>query len=244
MKTVNASEEERNDGVSRIILIRHGQTPDNVDRDLPYKVDGRTEFSKGLVISGHNQVGLTDEGRRQCAAGGRQLARHLRDTGIESSRQLMLLSSDLPRTRQTLEAFVAAMPGFGLDLASAAYSQHLRERDAGQWQGRLREEALRLDSSIAKAFTDATYRYRRGESLVDCGVRAGTFLNAAARTVTSTLIVVTHEITILGALDYLETGEVTDLAWRRKGHVKNAGFFELALDRSTRRARVTHSWSE
>lgn len=241
MKTVNAREEEAHDpGDARIILIRHAQTPDNVRKGFPYKVGGRTEFSKGLVISGHNRVGLTDEGVRQCTAGGERLARHLRDTGITSSEQLMLLCSDLPRTRQTLDGFVTAMPGFGLDITSAAFSEALRERDAGHWQGWLRDEALREDPSIADAFTDATYRYREGESLVDCGTRAGNFLIAVASCVTTTLVVVTHEITILGILGLFEDGEVTNRAWHRKGKVNNAEFFDIAFNRNTLRGRVTY----
>ncbi|CAN7509055.1 histidine phosphatase family protein [Rhizobacter sp. LjRoot28] len=239
MKTVN-EEENRRAGERRIILIRHGQTPDNVEKHLPYKVGGRTEFSKGPVISGHNRVGLTDEGVRQCTAGGERLARHLRDTGITSSEQLMLLTSDLPRTQQTLAKFVAAMPGFGLDLGTAKLHEELRERDAGELEGTLREEALREDPSIAQAFTDATYRYRGGESLVDCGYRAGGFLSAVARSVTKTLVVVTHEITILGVLGMFENGEVNDKAWRRKGHVGNAEFFDVAFNCNTLLGRVTY----
>ena len=125
MKTVNATKEDPN-GDLRIILVRHAETPHNVDKYLPFKVDGTTFFSKGLVISGHDGVGLTDEGKRQCTAGGEQLARHLRRTGITSADQLMLLCSDLPRTRQTLDGFVAAMPGFGLDIEAAAFREELR----------------------------------------------------------------------------------------------------------------------
>lgn len=239
MKTVNATKEDPN-GDLRIILVRHAETPHNVDKDLPFKVDGTTFFSKGLAISGHDGVGLTDEGKRQCTAGGEQLARHLRRTGITSADQLMLLCSDLPRTRQTLDGFVAAMPGFGLDIEAAAFLEELRERDAGDWQGRLREEALREDPSIARAFTEATYRYRGGESLVDCGTRAGNLLSAVAATVTRNLVVVTHEITILGVLGLFEHGEVTDQAWLRKGHVKNAGFFDVTFNRRTQLGRVTY----
>ena len=248
MKTVNAGKAERNEGNKgniRIFMVRHAQTPDNVDKALPYQVDGTTFFSKGLVISGHNGVGLTDEGKRQCTAGGQQLARRLQDTGITESSQLSLLCSDLPRTRQTLDGFVAAMPGFGLHIATADYRAELRERDAGDWQGQLREKALGEDPSIERAFTDASYRYRGGESLIDCGTRAGSLLAArAAASRTTTLVVVSHEITILGALEFLEHGEVTNRAWERKGLVKNAGFFDLTFNPSTRRGRVTFSSAE
>lgn len=243
MKTVNATHEE-NIPEGRIIAIRHAKTGDNVPEGHSFTVKGQTFVSNGLVISGHNGVELTDEGHNQCIVGGGQLARHLRNTGITSARQITLVSSDQPRARQTLRGFVDAMPGFGLDIETALYVPQLRERDAGDWENWLRHEALGVDSSIADAFKRAEYRYRNGESLMDCGTRAGSFLASLASAVTTTLVVVSHEITILGALDYLEHGEVTDRAWDRKGRVKNAGFFDLAFNRSTRRARVTYSWSE
>jgi len=221
-----------------IVIIRHGQTPDNVaDSEFYIELDGTRQVSQGLVISGHNEVTLTQHGAMQCIDGARAVVSYVQSLGYTSYAEFERFCSDLPRTVQTEAFFVTGMGDFTQATDEPKYRTELRERNAGVWQGALRASALEQDPSIALAFEDASYRYAGGESLVDRGTIAGEFVVGAARQ-GRPMFVYAHEITNIGLLDYLLRGRVSDSAWQFKGLVKNAGFFHVRFNLDTQRGEV------
>lgn len=223
------------------MLVRHGETPDNVKKGKAY-VDrsGRRFTSRGPVISGHNDVGLTALGALQCIDGADRMVRYLLNRGYPRYSDLSIVCSDLPRAQQTEALFTVGMRDFAPIPAKPLYTPALRERDAGELQGWVRELALRRYPDAIQAFSDHTYRYPGGESLEDCGMRAGEFIVSHVREHGRSLLVFTHEITILGVLDYLANGRVTKHAWGWKEQVPNAGFFDVLFDPDTERGEVVY----
>lgn len=223
-----------------ILLARHGETPDNVDVGEVYiDLFGQRHVSRGFVISGHNDVLLTARGAKQCVDGGGRLVEYLLPQGRRHS-ELSVLCSDLPRAVQTEGFFATGMGDFASPGSEPTYTSALRERHAGRLEGWLRQDAIDRDEGVLDAFTDHTYRYPGGESLADCGTRAGEFIVSHVREHGKPVLAFAHEITILGALDYLANGQVTEGAWRFKGQVPNAGFFDVLFDPATERGEVIY----
>jgi 2,3-bisphosphoglycerate-dependent phosphoglycerate mutase len=90
----------------RILLVRHGETEENV----------------AGIIQGHLPGRLSARGRAQVEALGRRLA---------SERIDAVYSSDLARARETTEAILHHHPG-----VAATYTEEMRERFLGSLQGR------------------------------------------------------------------------------------------------------------
>lgn len=92
--------------VIRVLLLRHGQTDDNV---------------KGIV-QGQRPVGLNEVGREQA----RQLGRRLAAEGLEAA---LIVCSDLPRAAETAQIISHAMG------ASVVCDPRWRERCLGELEG-------------------------------------------------------------------------------------------------------------
>lgn len=99
----------------RLVLVRHGESIWNAE----------------ARIQGQRCAGLTALGRAQARATAVALAAEYPDA--------QLVTSDLQRTRETMEPLVEALG------REAALDPGLRERTFGAWEGRLRDEVARED---------------------------------------------------------------------------------------------------
>jgi broad specificity phosphatase PhoE len=125
------------DGLSGILLARHGETDDN---------------RRPLRFQGFRDTPLNDIGRRQAA----ELAERVAGDGIGS-----LWSSDLVRATDTARIVGARI---GLD---PRLDPRLREASRGDWEGRLFVDVEREDPERYGAWmrAGADFRFPGGESL-------------------------------------------------------------------------------
>ena len=127
---------------TRLILLRHGQTPLSVERRY----------------SGRGNPDLTDEGRRQARAAA---ARVVREEGIAA-----IVTSPLRRARSTAEE-VAVLTG--IDVVE---HPGLIENDFGDWEGLTFTEALQRDPDLHRAWlSDITVPAPGGESFAQVAER-------------------------------------------------------------------------
>ena len=127
---------------TRLILLRHGQTPLSVERRY----------------SGRGNPDLTDEGRRQARAAA---ARVVREEGIAA-----IVTSPLRRARSTAEE-VAVLTG--IDVVE---HPGLIENDFGDWEGLTFTEASQRDPDLHRAWlSDITVPAPGGESFAQVAER-------------------------------------------------------------------------
>jgi broad specificity phosphatase PhoE/ribonuclease HI len=106
---------------TRMLLLRHGQTPMSVDRRY----------------SGRGEPSLTSLGERQAAGAGARLAAM---SSVDSSTPI--ISSPLGRTRQTAQALADAVGG------QVEIHEGLIETDFGAWEGLTFTEAAERDPEL------------------------------------------------------------------------------------------------
>ncbi|MFF7750806.1 histidine phosphatase family protein [Streptomyces sp. NPDC007971] len=149
----------------RLLLIRHGQTPSNVDRLLDTAVPG---------------PGLTPLGERQAAA----LPEALADEDIEA-----LYVSPLTRTRLTAAPLAAAR---GLDMIIRAGLRELSAGDLEMRPGDSPEGELYLRTVFAWAAGDTALRIPGGESGTEALARFDAVIAEAAASGAGTVAVIGH----------------------------------------------------
>ncbi len=128
---------------TRLLLIRHGQTP--------WNADGRWQ--------GHGNPSLTEAGLAQAKALALSLAQERQRWRALEPQQgawTRVFSSDLERARQTA---LAVAEELGLPIE---FDRRLRELDVGAWSGLTRDEIARRDP-------DRLRRFERGEPLIRPG---------------------------------------------------------------------------
>lgn len=131
-------------GPTRLLLLRHGQTPLSVQRRY----------------SGRGNPDLTDTGRRQAAAA----ARYLADKGGIAA----VISSPLQRAYDTARAAADAL---GLPVT---VDDDLTETDFGEWEGMTFAEASQADPDIhGRWLRDTALRPPGGESFDEVADRVG-----------------------------------------------------------------------
>jgi len=153
---------------TRMLLVRHGQTP--------WNADGRWQ--------GHGDPGLTVEGHAQAD----ELARALHEEA-ERRRWSRVIASDLARAQQTARA-VANLLSLPVEL-----DLRLRELDVGAWSGLSRSEIAERDPETLQAFErgEPTIRPGGGESRIEIRERTHAFVcEVAERYRDEHVIVVTH----------------------------------------------------
>jgi len=156
-----------------IYLIRHGETPLTPER----------RFSG----SGGSNPGLTEKGREQARAVGRELAARLPE---------VLIVSTMQRTRDTAEEigkFVEVAPVFDEDWIEASF---------GKWDGLTPDEVEEQFPEEFKAWvSDAWYPQGGGEPYAAVAERAGIALNkVAAEYPGQKVAIVTHNVVVKGAV--------------------------------------------
>ena len=156
-----------------IYLIRHGETPLTPER----------RFSG----SGGSNPGLTEKGREQARAVGRELA---------ARNPEVLLVSPMQRTRDTAEEirkFIDLQPNFDEDWIEASF---------GKWDGLTPDEVEEQFPDEFKAWvSDAWYPQGGGEPYAAVAERAGIALNkVVAEYPGQTVAIVTHNVVVKGAV--------------------------------------------
>lgn len=156
-----------------IYLIRHGETPLTPER----------RFSG----SGGSNPGLTEKGREQARAVGRELA---------ARKPEVLLVSPMQRTRDTakeIRKFVDLEPNFDEDWIEASF---------GKWDGLTPTEVEEQFPEEFKAWvSDAWYPQGGGEPYAAVAERAGISLNKVAALYPGQVVaIVTHNVVVKGAV--------------------------------------------
>lgn len=154
----------QDDGASRIILVRHGETD--------WNREGR--------IQGWAPSALTDRGREQARA----LGRHLSET-YEIDR---LVTSDLRRTRET----TALLRERGVE-ADPTFDRAWRERNFGVYQGLTKEELFDgyPEYAVESGINAVRERPEGGETLLEARERVLEGWDRV-RDAGETVLVVTH----------------------------------------------------
>jgi broad specificity phosphatase PhoE len=106
----------------RLILLRHGETVENVSD----------------IIQGQSLGSLTKRGRRQAMIVGQYL---------KAERIDMIFSSDLPRVRDTLKAVMVYHP-----MVPVLFSADLRERAIGVYEGRPKQAYFEVQAKSGISF--------------------------------------------------------------------------------------------
>ncbi len=151
--------------MTRLVLIRHGQSEWNAQRR----------------IQGQSGTGLSDTGRRQAAAAA--------DWVAASHPGARLVSSDLQRCQETAVPIAAAL---GVDLVT---DEGVRERRFGRWEGQTVDEVMTADADLWRRWTtgEDVVAEVGGESGADLAARVvATLRRLAEAPVADTVVVVTH----------------------------------------------------
>jgi ribonuclease H / adenosylcobalamin/alpha-ribazole phosphatase len=156
-----------------IYLIRHGETPLTPER----------RFSG----SGGSNPGLTERGREQARAVGRELA---------ARKPEVMLISPMQRTRETAEEIEKFIE------IPAIYDEDWIEASFGKWDGLTPDEVEEEFPDEFKAWvSDAWYPQGGGEPYAAVAERAGLALNkVAAQYPGQKVAIVTHNVVVKGAV--------------------------------------------
>ncbi|PVZ09052.1 histidine phosphatase family protein [Actinomycetospora cinnamomea] len=155
---------------TRVLLLRHGQSPLSVEKRY----------------SGRGDPELTREGLEQAAAAATALAaRHIGDGDIRA-----VVSSPLLRARQTAEP-VAGVLGLGIGV-----DERLTETDFGTWEGLTFAEAAQQDPEVHRAWLgDSSVSPPQGESFDVVAGRVDTALDDLLRRHPGQTVVVVSHVT-------------------------------------------------
>ncbi|WP_084638125.1 histidine phosphatase family protein [Gordonia shandongensis] len=204
---------------TRIVLLRHGQTPLSVDRRY----------------SGHGDPALTDLGRRQAQRAAERIA-----TGAFGSIDAVLSS---PLTR-TVETATAAASALSLDVETHG---GLIETDFGAWEGLTFGDAARRDPDLhARWLSDIDVAAPGGESFAAVGDRvAAARADLVGRFAGRTVLAVSHVTPIKSMLrDALGVGP--ELLFRLHLDLASVSVVEFYPDGGAvvRLVNDTAHWSE
>lgn len=111
--------------IPQLILVRHGETP--------WNVEGR--------LQGQHDIPMNARGEQQAESVGRFLARHRPE-----AKEFDFVSSPLGRTRRTMELMRGAM---GLDPFAYRLDERLKEITFGDWEGLTWPEVEKADPARA-----------------------------------------------------------------------------------------------
>jgi ribonuclease H / adenosylcobalamin/alpha-ribazole phosphatase len=156
---------------TRVLLLRHGQSPLSVERRY----------------SGRGNPELTREGLEQAAAAATALAaRHVAADGHIRA----VISSPLMRARQTAEP-VAGVLGLGVTV-----DERLTETDFGTWEGLTFAEAAAQDPEVHRAWLgDSAVSPPQGESFDLVAGRVNAALDDLLRRFPGQTVVVVSHVT-------------------------------------------------
>ncbi len=184
--------------VKKLLLCRHGHTPDNAESgEIVTSLDGNSFVSQGKRLSGWNATPLSMLGASQAISAGRSL---LQFTWASDAHWLC---SPQLRAKQTLAGVIC---GSGLNPSTLRVREitALMERSAGDLTGMTWAQAglewpEMLRGKSANVFTDVDAPYPEGESLRDVHTRASAAIHRFFA-IGDDLVVVSHELTIKALL--------------------------------------------
>ncbi len=159
---------------TRLLLIRHGETP----------------WNRAGRWQGHEDPGLTDQGHAQARTVALALA-------TESIRPwTRIVASDLLRAQQTAAAIAESL---ALTIESDV---RLRELDVGSWAGLTRSEIEDRDRETLRAFErgEPAIRPGGGESRIDIRERAQEFVRDLSRRRSGECVIVVTHLGVIRAL--------------------------------------------
>jgi phosphoserine phosphatase len=173
---------------------------------------GETDWNREGRYQGQLESTLTQLGRSQAAA----LAAALAGSGARR-----VISSPLGRCVETASPLAAAL---GIELETDA---RLLEIAHGTWEGRLRAEIEREDSSRMRAWMQdpASVRFEGGESLADVAARWRAFTESL-RGKNEDVVIVTHDVLVRIAV-LLASGRPLSRLWEPR--VQNGGYASLSV---------------
>lgn len=168
---------------TRMLLLRHGQTPLSVERRY----------------SGRGDVALTELGERQVRAAGERLA--AMDGVVTPSGAAPVIASPLQRTRQTAQAVVDATGG------ELHFHDGLLETDFGEWEGLTFQEAAEGYPQLHRRWLgDPTVVPPGGESLDEVYRRVAAARDDLLERYAGRTIVVVSHVTPIKSLLRLALG--------------------------------------
>jgi broad specificity phosphatase PhoE len=139
----------------RLVLVRHGQSEGNVDRNITMHVPDHA-------------LHITELGRSQAIDAGRSLRQIICDESV------MFMMSPYIRTRETFHGVAQAFRGKELKVREDV---QLREQDFGNFD-KLNMKELHKEKNV---FGQFYYRFPEGESMADVYDRASHFLESLYR---------------------------------------------------------------
>ena len=184
----------------RVLLLRHA----------------RTAYNAEARFQGQLDIPLDEIGIGQAKRVADTLALELADESVR------ILSSDLSRAAQTADAVAARL---GVEVQP---EPRLREINAGEWEGLLRDEIIARwpDEYAAWRQGDSDVQIGGGESRLDAGVRAAEAITEAEAAMDGgTLICVTHGGSLRAAV-FLLLG-TPSWPWHALEGLRNAHWAEL-----------------
>ncbi|GAC69464.1 histidine phosphatase family protein [Gordonia soli] len=156
---------------TRLILVRHGQTPLSVDRRY----------------SGRGNPDLTEVGRGQAAGAARRV---LAEIGADRDPISAIVSSPLSRARATAEAIAQQID------VPVTVDEDLTETDFGAWEGLTFTEAAGRDPQLhPRWLADITVPAPDGESFADVGHRVERVKHRLLRQYPGQVVVVVSHVT-------------------------------------------------
>ena len=199
-----------------VVLIRHGQTGDNVDvGEVIYGIDGNITVSPGKKLSGWNSVSLTALGISQAVNAGGLL---LEQTQLYLDKAVFVSSPQL-RVQQTLGGVLCGL-GFNPQNLQMTNDTRVMERSAGvltslTWaEAAMRWEPMKAGKN-APVFNDYLAQYPQGESLEMVYNRASTALDEYLEN-NQVIVIVSHEMTIKAMMSHLLRGCCDDATFAYK----------------------------
>jgi broad specificity phosphatase PhoE len=167
----------------RIILVRHGESEGNINRDLFKEVPDYKH-------------GLTAQGRAQAAETGAKIA------SIVAGGPATFFYSPYERTRQTQQEIQRALEAAGCPIGKLREDSRLREQEFGSF--RLSDEEIARIEKHRKLYGRFWYRVPNGESGADVLDRISSFFHTLFRSFgrdagaapDNTVIIVTHGLTL------------------------------------------------
>src|SRR5262245_44032978 len=190
---------------SLLVVMRHAQSEANLHRERLEKADSPETHVH--IATRDVDVPLTDEGRRQAAETGRDLA--ARHGAFDA-----VYVSPYRRTRDTAERVIACFPA----APPCIIEERVREREFGVLEGLTRRGVRQLHPEEAeRKLRVGKYYYRPpgGESYPDVNLRVHSFLGTLVREhAGQRLLVVTHSVVVLSfrrLLERLDEDKVLDL---------------------------------
>ena len=227
-----------------LMIVRHGQSRRNVDREAAKAAGAHADFSKGLR---DQDTPLTPLGEMQALSVGVELRKRFPAQAIYAPYETpdpeeepvclgrpidVLYISPYLRTRQTANKLIE---GLGYTPEHVIYDERIREIEFGLLDGLDRRGIeVKYPEEITRRAKEGKYWYRSpgGESRPDVKLRLRSFIDTVVRDCKGlNVVVVCHSVVVLSFRALLEKwGEDDYLQVDKENDVKNASLTHYAYE--------------